>query len=642
MSTATPSKVSALIHKAFSLHQQGKVDKAEKHYHKALKQEPNNFDALQGLGAIALHKKRYPQAINYLQSAHAIMPDEPGLLTNLGLAYKHNKNSAKAKEYFEKSTRIDNTFGPAFYNLALLHFEKNETEKALQLFYEAERCRPGHIPTLTSIASTLLRLGSIHEAIQYLRHAIQLDPDNADLHFELGKCFQSIRQDQNAIDELNRTLSINPQFLEARAKLADVFESSNKIDNALAEADTILTDDPRQPLATLVRAKIDRRQGNLEQARERLTSITDNNDKNNNNDIWAGIYTELGNIHDRLGDYQAAFGAFSNANRIMANLPSTKAIDPDEAYHIINAYSSWLDSHKQSFRKPGLETGNANTGSNDGLNDLPSPVFLVGFPRSGTTLTEQILATHEEIITGDEWPVLHHMATHISEILGRDVNYPDCIDEFSNEDIHQLQGYYWNQVASLPGKTPSLSMEKISHHLFIDKMPLNIIHLGLIARIFPHSKIIIALRDPRDVCLSCFMQLFLVNESMLQFLDITTTGKYYSAVMNLWLQYRELLEHRSIQLDWIESRYEDIVSDLHQSSTKLFSFLGIDPEKVSGDFHQQAANRSISTPSYQDVSTPVYRRAMGRWQHYREHLNPVMKELAPFIDAFGYQQVSNQ
>ena len=99
MSPAAPSKVSSLIQKAYSLHQQGKIDKAEKHYRKALKQEPENFDALQGLGAIALHNKRYPQAITYLESAHDIMPDEPGLLTNLGLAYKHDNNNTKAEEH---------------------------------------------------------------------------------------------------------------------------------------------------------------------------------------------------------------------------------------------------------------------------------------------------------------------------------------------------------------------------------------------------------------------------------------------------------------------------------------------------------------------------------------------------------------
>lgn len=621
MSPATTNKILTTIHKAYSLHQQGKIDKAEKLYRKALKQDPRNFDALQGMGAIALHKKLYKPAISFLESAISINPGEPGLLTNLGLAFKYTGKKTQAREFFKKSISLDDTFGPAHYNMALLEIDENNFEQALHNLYESEKCRPGHIPTLTSIAYTLTRLGLVSKAIKYFRHAVQLDPDNANLHFEAGKSYQSNRQDQEAIDELSKAIAINPKFHDARAKLADIYESTNCTDEAFTEAEIVLSNNPEHLLANLVIAKIERRQGKLEQARNRLQAISEDiENEKYKDDICAGILTELGIVQDRLMKYDDAFNSFTRANHIMENLPLSKSIDPQQAYHVVDACNTWLKNQGENK----IEKGKIE---ND---DLPSPIFLVGFPRSGTTLTEQILAAHEYITTGDELPVLHHIALNTTQILGRNVDYPNCLDELTDDDIHLLRQYYWNQITSVLGK-------KVRDQLFIDKMPLNIIHLGLIDRLFPESKIIVALRDPRDVCLSCYMQLFLVNESMLQFLDITNTARYYTAVMGLWLQYKEMLENNYLRFEWIESRYEDIITDLDQASARLYTFLGIDQGKAAGEFHQQASTRTISTPSYQDVSTPIYKRAMGRWQHYQNHLVPVIDELAPFVKTFGYK-----
>ncbi len=240
-------------------------------------------------------------------------------------------------------------------------------------------------------------------------------------------------------------------------------------------------------------------------------------------------------------------------------------------------------------------------------------------------MTEQILAAHENVTTSDEQPVLDGIATRLSGILGRELSYPSCINTLGPDELRVLRKYYWEKMTHVLGN-------KILNGKFIDKLPLNIIHLGLIARIFPDAKVIVALRDPRDVCLSCFMQLFHVNETMLQFLDIKNTTQYYAAIMALWLAYRDTLD-----IQWMESRYEDIVSDFDNSTHRLNTFLGLETQKSLDNFHRQAAARSISTPSYHDVSTPIFQRAVGRWRHYREQLKPAMGELTPFLKTFGYE-----
>jgi tetratricopeptide (TPR) repeat protein len=619
MPSAKPSNITAIVHKAFNLHQQGKFDKAEKYYRKVLKLDAKNFDALQGLGAIALQKKSYTQAIQFLESALQLQPLIPGLLTNLGLACQHSGNKEKARDYFERAIRADNTFGPAFYNLALLYDGEGRIQQALAALQEAERSRPGHIPTLTKLAQLLARLDYPKEAIDYYLHCLRLDPDNAQLHFELGNIYQTIRHNQEAVNALQKAISLSPDLYDAKAKLADVLESMNRLDEAKKIADNLLSLSPDQPLANLVLAKIERRDGKLETAKQRLQKVSAILSKNNaNNDIHAGILTELGITLDRLGEYDEAFSAFSQANQQMAHLPSSKLVDPQRAFHIIENYRGWLNNKSKAVLITSAEFHTNDT--------LPTPIFLVGFPRSGTTLTEQILAAYENVTTADELPVLHQIVSNIGQILNSDCNSTSCLDTLDESAIIILRQYYWKQMTTALGN-------KILNRHFIDKMPLNIIHLGLIERIFPDAKIIVALRDPRDVCLSCFMQLFHVNESMAQFLDLSTTTKYYAAAMGLWLDYREKL-----QLNWMESRYEDIVSDLERSTTRLSDFLQLEKSGTTANFYQKAADRVISTPSYQDVTKPVYQRAVGRWQHYAKYLEPYINELEPFIQAFGYEQ----
>ena len=618
------SKIDSITHKAHKLHQQGKFSKAEKLYRKALKLSPNNFDVLQSMGAIALQNKNYPQAIKFLESAFDLQPEIPGLLSNLGIAHKNSGHKKKAWYFFERTINIDNNFGPAFYNLALLQIDNGNLEQALITLNEAERCRPGHIPTLSEMAQTLARTGHLNEAINYFRHALHLDPESksnsepnsksnkAQLLFGLGTTHQLNQQYQEAINIFREAISCQTDFHDARSKLADTLESINQTDEAWAEAEKVLSSNPNHPAGNLILARLERRKGELSNAKQRLQKILGIIEGSiENNDINAGIFTELGITLDRLGEYDSAFYAFEKANQIMADLPSTQAISTNQVYRVIENNRDWINQRNKSPDPTERDK-------------YLSPIFLAGFPRSGTTLTEQILATHDKVTTGDELPVLNHMTISLSSILGKNTEYPVCLDSLDEDDVNKLRQYYWTQMTTALG-------DNIFDGIFIDKMPLNIIHLGLVERIFPDARVIVALRDPRDVCLSCFMQLFHLNESMVQFLDITSTTKYYAEVMGLWLKYRDKLKLR-----WIESRYEDIVSDFDQSTHKLSEFLGLDENKSMANFHQQAANRAISTPSYQDVSTPIYQRAMGRWQHYQKHLEPAINELAPYIKAFGY------
>lgn len=598
--------------KGYRFHQQGKIEKAKTEFVKAIKLQKNHFDALQSLGAVCLQQQDYASAIDYLTAACGVNPNVAALQCNLGLAYRYTNNPEKAVSCFEQAINIDPNFGAAFYNLALYQIANHELNTALETLQRAEHCRPGHLGTLEQMAHVLESLNQFSQAIPYYMHALKIEPENTRLLFAYGKALQSDRQFIAAVEIFKKTLSIDPELQDVRAKLADLLEAINKPDEAEQYAEEVLVTQPQHKLATIVLARIDRRKRVYASAKKRLSLLTEEV-VGEETDFDAAAQTELGLVLDHLEEYRPAYAAFSKANKIMGQLPSAAIINRHIAFELIEAYDKYLSL-----------SAKANKATKHFNDAHPTPIFLVGFPRSGTTLTEQILATNENIITGDELNTLHLLIANISELLGRTINYPQCLDTLESADILKLRKYYWDNTKAAMG------VDSLTGN-FVDKLPLNIIHLALIEKIFPDAQIIVALRDPRDVCVSCFMQLFQLNESMIQFLDMDTTVDYYSAVMNLWLKYRT-----QSSLHWIESRYEDLVDDVETSTRRLNEFLGEDNEAAVEAFHQQASRRIISTPSYQDVGTAIYQRAKGRWKNYQAFIEEPLSKLDPLLKAFGY------
>ena len=167
----------------------------------------------------------------------------------------------------------------------------------------------------------------------------------------------------------------------------------------------------------------------------------------------------------------------------------------------------------------------------------------------------------------------------------------------------------------------------------MDKLPLNIVDLGLANALFPQARVLVALRDPRDVCLSCFMQYFLLNDAMVNFLDLGQTARTYRAVMALWLHYRECLT-----LPYLEYRYEDLIEDFDGVVRQVLDFIGAGWHDDVALYREKALGEAINTPSYRNVTDALYRRSVGRWRAYREQLAPVLDELKPFAARFGYPE----
>jgi hypothetical protein len=249
------------------------------------------------------------------------------------------------------------------------------------------------------------------------------------------------------------------------------------------------------------------------------------------------------------------------------------------------------------------------------------PVFLVGFPRSGTTLLDQILASHPEITTLEERDTLIDSAT---ALIRPDVTFESWAT-LGDGDIERFRQLYRQQVqAGLLGAP----MKRV----FVDKLPLNAVFLPIIHRLFPTAKIVLAVRDPRDVVLSCFQQRFGMNAAMFQLLRLDTAARYYDAVMGL-----VRVSRATFPLVVHEVRYESVVADFDGTVKGLLDFLELSWDEAVRSYAETAKARAIGTPSASQVVQPLYTTAQGKWRNYRAFLEPVLPVLAPWVKAFGYE-----
>ena len=253
-------------------------------------------------------------------------------------------------------------------------------------------------------------------------------------------------------------------------------------------------------------------------------------------------------------------------------------------------------------------------------NKIVSPVFLVGFPRSGTTLLDNILSSHPNISTLEEKP----MIAMVKKSLNRLASYEN-LKKLNANDLQNLQKIYLDEL------TKYLPNETLLGKIFIDKLPLSIIDISLILRIFPKAKFILVIRHPLDCILSCFMQTFNLNDAMANFLNLKNTAELYNKSMKLFDIYESIFK-----LDFHLIKYENLIFSLKDETTKLLNFLDLNWEKEVDNYRSNAFDKKINTPSYNQVTEKIYTRASGRWKNYENEMQDIMPIMQFWIEKWGY------
>ncbi len=438
------------------------------------------------------------------------------------------------------------------------------------------------------------------------------DPARARALVARGRDLERRRDHEAAAAAFAEAAECDPAHGPAFAELARVLERVNELPRARAAAERATALDPSDRRARLTLANLMRRAGELDASRSEFErALLGAGGANPGDAALAVAWNRYGLVLDALRDSESAIGAFARANEIRWSMPDAAGIDATAPIARVDATGAFLTPERVRAWDDGRDA-----------DEPDDPVFLAGFPRSGTTLTERLLGAHPDATILDEDSPIRETILRAREMVGG-TPYPDVFDRVSPEQARALRAAYWSGIERrAPG----------AGGVLIDKVPLHLLDLAAIVRLFPRARMVLAIRDPRDVCVSAAMQLMVPNPAMAHLRTVEGAARLYARVMGMWLKVRGGLPNPVL-----ESRYEDLVSDPEGAARRLVAFAGLGWDDSVLRFHERARGAFVATPSFEAVSQPISGGARGRWTRYERWLGPVMPELEPFLDAWGYR-----
>ncbi len=589
----------------------GRYEQAVALARQSLVAEPDD-DRLWVVAAVAAHKLgRFEDAANAFRRLTELKPASAEHWSNLGYMLRLAGQQQEAEAAFVEALRIAPGAYGTLLNYGLLLMDMSRFGAARHRFLDAVAADPSQPEARIYAASACFECGDIVRAEQLLPPPGEWQALDAEARHDLGMAL--IRVGRAA--EAERLLqsgegdSDDPDLL---AKLALLYERTNRLD--LAE--------------TLFERLRDRLDGiGLESQSDALAvgSVLALRRKD---------YDEARALTERLLSLSPTPTGRANALYTLAAI-ADKQSRPDEAMRLLSeAHAIHLELAREmmpEISRPGWEplpvmkermtADEARFVDRPGADGIATPVFIVGFPRSGTTMLENMLDAHPGFVSMDEQPFLDRC---VDLVKRAGFDYPHQIGEVPDRDIDALRADYWRSVSRVATLAPGQTL--------VDKNPLNILRLPLIRRMFPDARIILALRHPCDVILSCYMQDFRAPMFRVLCSNLDNLAQGYVDIMRFWIYHQALL-----RADVLELRYEDTVADFASQVTRIADFLGIENQHHLAEFAQHATRKGyISTPSYSQVIEPVTTKAVARWERYRPWFEPVFPILRPVAEHWGY------
>lgn len=568
-----PADAEAWVKRAMVEKRLGQVAQAEASARRAVALAPGIGFTHHAL-AVALHTQgRFDEAIVAYRQAIKRLPGFADAHHLLGCALRSTGDLEGAAASQQHALALQPDYAEASSELGTIRLVQCEFEAGLPLLQKAAAMQPANIETQCNLAQALRALDRMPEAIEVCRRALRWVPDSA----------------------------------AALASLASLLERSSRLDEArdcLARAQS-----QHHPALMLVAARLAFRDKRHEEAVRGLQALLATPDLAPDLAIEAELL--LGQAHDQLDQPEAAFRATSRGKlRRQQALSGAPNSDPRRYLDEVASLHGLCDEALAQCEPLALDDGQP-----------ADPVFVVGFPRSGTTLLEQMLDAHPRLAAMEERPAVRELlrAFWAEGASAR----PAAL---TPGRARELRAVYWAEA--LRHVSPAAGQR------LVDKLPLNIVAVPLLWRLFPRARFVLALRHPCDVVLSCFMQDFAVNAAMANFNSLDASARLYHQVMSGWLDVS-----RKLPVPVHVIRYEDLIADVPGELQRLMGFLDLPwDEALLGHAAHALQRKAINTPSYQQVVQPIYRSAHGRWRRYQAQFTEVLPLLQPCIEAFGYTE----
>lgn len=527
--------------------------KAIPFYNREISKNPDFVAAYNNLGLALLECDRTEEAIEKLTVAVERQPSFVQAVKNLGSAYSRAGNAELAMEQYHKALKLAPNDTGILFNVAVSGMELGRFEDAERALREIEKKAPNDFRCQMIFGNLLMERGRIDESMTYFQKAAEHGGDQVLVNLGLGRACSRLGRFSEAADYYNKVLSIDPTFTDALAGLSTI-SGNNDAEKLISQLESMLE----------------------------IADLPDQTSRR--------IQFSLGEVCDKAGLFDKAFGYYGNGNAL-------KDASFDQP-----AYEQLITDMIEFFSAEYFEKWN-------GIGNCSErPVFVVGTPRSGTTLTEQILASHSQVFGAGELDYFGNLQRNVSSRIGGDEAYPSCLDQIGGELADELAADFLDHLA-----------EKDATALrVVDKMPGNFLHLGLIALLFPNVKIIHCQRNPMDACLSIYFQDFGGHHPYAY--DLENLGFYYKQYQRLMDHWRQVLPN-----PMLDSNYEELVANQEEMSRRLVDFVGLEWEDACLEFHK--TERVVKTASIWQARQPIYTKSVERWRNYENHLGPLMRAL---------------
>jgi len=643
------------------LQQKGKLPEAERAYRKAIKTHPKFVEALNNLGNVLLDRGRIKEAGVCFGKAQKLLPEHPMLLHNLGNALQLQGENEKAVRWYQQAVALNTGFVGTYINLGNALRMLERFQEAVTCYRRALEIDPQHADSYTNLGGVSIDLGDLDAAVINFKHALALDPSHLEANYGLGNALGERGQTEAAINAYRKVIAIDPEYEPAYIALGNAFNAMGDIDAAIQTYNQALKFDPQNKNACNGLAQALSDQGETDAAIDtyrRVIEIDPGNKEAYNG--LAKVLSDMGEIDAAIGIYHQSleiepqahvyrsltknkkFSEYDDDLRAMESFFAATAISDEDKMHLafglgkayedLRQYEKSMDfileanrlkratldysmaESQESFANIKASFSAAFFAQREGIgNPDQTPIFILGMPRSGTSLVEQILASHPNVFGAGELSDLARL-TRLTGNADASFKFPAGITDLDAPTLAELGQQYINRIRHYSSDARHIT----------DKMPHNFLYIGLIRTILPNAKVIHCSRDPMDTCLSLFKNYF--SQAINYSYDLTELGLYYNL-------YRELMTHWHVTLPGFiyNLGYEELVTEPETRIRSLLGFCGLPWDENCLDFHQ--TRRKVRTASNAQVRRPIYRDSVKLWRRYEKQLQP----LRLVLDGIGGQ-----
>ncbi|NOX09507.1 MAG: tetratricopeptide repeat protein [Gammaproteobacteria bacterium] len=574
---------------AYTFFQNRQLQEARKLYTEITRKAPKDADAWFFLSIIHGQMGTLPEAEHCCRQTLALQPNAHAAWDNLGLALMMQGRANEAAPCFQKSIQINPRNEKAYAKLGNLLREQGHPVDARKHFNKALEINPNYAEAHNNLGNLLQEQCKFKEALEHYQTAARLVPNYIEAHFNIGTIQQSLGNYESAIEHYHEAHRLRPEFSAPIAGVANIYEKQGEFEAAYKELEPLLKLPVPPSNAAITFANFAKHLDKKDQAINSLNKALSNN-QNPPTQIQDMHYA-LGDLHNANKTYDQAFEHYQKGNQL-------RPFNFD-----INIHHAQFEAIKQTFSAENI----ANIATSPEQNE--QAVFILGMPRSGTSLVEQILSAHSQLYGAGELEYMGEILNSLPQRFSHPQGYPGVMSKLSSEDLGQLATEYLGRLNALAPGTPRIS----------DKMPHNFLSLGLISRMLPKAKIIHCKRDPIDTCLSIYFHNFNANHPYAN--NQKNLATYYHSYVDLMQHWLKVLD-----IPILEVEYEQLVQDQENQSQRLIEFCGLEWDEKCLQFHKQ--KRTVTTPSYDQVRQPMYTSSMQRWKRYEKHIPELIAELS--------------